>query len=76
MSAEELKQRLNEAIAVLSDGVAKLEILAENKQLKETNEELAELAHDQAERITDLEAILIFHHIDPESQTACKSEVE
>ena len=71
---QELIQRLNDSVEVLTNCTNMLEMAAKLKQLEEENAELTELAHDQEDEITRLNAVCIFYHIDPESQTGCKEQ--
>ncbi|RMG22181.1 MAG: hypothetical protein D6732_26090 [Methanobacteriota archaeon] len=59
----ELIERYNKLIEVLTAGLDKAELAAENARLKDKVEELADLVSEQDERILELEAILYQHNI-------------
>ena len=54
----ELLERYNNLINVITDGLSRGELAEENRKLKAKIGELADLVKDQEDRILELEAIL------------------
>lgn len=74
MQNEEIKERYNAAVCVLTDCLNMIELAAENKNLKESLEDMTLLYQDADDRVTDLTAICIANGWNPDYDVIGKSE--